>query len=49
MSMIATDYIKYNAYKRSKTKLIHQQENYFKKLQLVSPRQGMVFVTCNRF
>ena len=49
MSMIATDYIKHSAYKWSKTKQSHQQENSFKKLQLVSPKQGMFFVTCYRY
>ena len=39
--MIATDYIKHNAYKLNETKQSYQKENNFKNLHLVSPRQGL--------
>ena len=43
ISMIVTDYIKQNAYERSKTENVTQQKKYFLQKQIFIPRQGLLY------
>ena len=42
--MIVTDYIKDSVYEQIKTKLYNKMENNFNQMQLVSPRQGLLYM-----